>query len=272
MKALANIQGEPASPFDGIRRFREDGTEFWSARELMKLLGYSKWQHFSKNISKALASCRNAGNIDSEHFLPTTGRIESAAGRVGEGWSLSRYACYLVAMNSDPEKPEIAQAQQYFAAKTREAEVKIPELLDQVRLLELQIQLASAEANRDKENRKLMETRQTIVTLCPEHVQQKILGFTVVERIEYRDRVLDGNQLIRDGSTIDKGQTCHHLGLLTKAGKPDYKRLTGLLERLPSEAFELTAIIRDNSELRREWLPELERVLASSDHQLWMGE
>jgi BRO family, N-terminal domain len=112
------------SPFDSIRHFDENNKEFWTGRELQKLLGYSKWESFGKTIRKASFSCQNAGNPSSEHFFPITGRIESKAGRTAEDWKLTRFACYLVAQNGDPEKPEIAAAQSYFAIKTREAETQ----------------------------------------------------------------------------------------------------------------------------------------------------
>lgn len=107
------------SPFDSIRRFDENGKEYWIARELMKLLGYTKWERFGAKetqinrtsvIKKAIAACRNAGSSPDEHFnhFPTWGNTP-------ENWFLTRYACYLIAQNGDPEKPEIAAAQSYFA-------------------------------------------------------------------------------------------------------------------------------------------------------------
>jgi hypothetical protein len=115
------------SPFDSIRRFDEHGKEYWFARELMKLLGYTKWERFGASetqqnrtsvIKKAIAACRNAGSTAAEHFNCFPSR-----GNVPEDWQLTRYACYLIAQNGDPEKPEIAAAQSYFAIKTRQAEI-----------------------------------------------------------------------------------------------------------------------------------------------------
>jgi BRO family, N-terminal domain len=116
---------ENQSPFDSIRHSDEGGKEFWSARELMILLGYARWNEFAKVVKRSSISCGNSGNSIAEHFSGTTRRIESKAGRAGEDWKLSRFACYLIAQNGDPEKPEIAAAQSYFAIKTREAETRV---------------------------------------------------------------------------------------------------------------------------------------------------
>ena len=125
------VQNNSDSPFDSIRRFGEDGNEYWIARELMKLLGYTNWRRFGANessdnrtsvIKKAIAACKNSGSIYEEHFTHLTSRA-SGTGTLPEDWFLTRYACYLIAQNGDPEKAEIAAAQSYFALKTREAEV-----------------------------------------------------------------------------------------------------------------------------------------------------
>jgi hypothetical protein len=90
----------------------------------MSLLGYMKWQRFSDALDRAIAACKNAQNSVSEHFLPEAVKINKGAGRPQQDYRLSRYACYLVAMNGDSRKVEIAQAQTYFAIKTREAETQ----------------------------------------------------------------------------------------------------------------------------------------------------
>lgn len=119
------------SPFDAIRRFDENGKEYWIARELMKLLGYTNWRRFGANESsdgrtsvtkKAIAACKNAGSIPQEHFTHLPSR-SNGSGSLPEDWFLTRYACYLIAQNGDPEKQEIAMAQSYFATKTRQAEI-----------------------------------------------------------------------------------------------------------------------------------------------------
>jgi BRO family, N-terminal domain len=111
------------SPFDSI--LRVDGSkEYWLARELMPLLGYKRWERVPDVINRAMAACENSGNSVSEQFFEEARRINKGAGRPQQDYRLSRYACYLVAMNGDPRKAEIAQAQTYFAIKTMEAETQ----------------------------------------------------------------------------------------------------------------------------------------------------
>lgn len=111
-----------------------------------------------------------------------------------------------------------------------------------------------------------------MVTALPKPIADRILGVTEVKEIEYRDRIIHNDDLINDGSTILKGDLCHRYGILTKAGKPDYKRLNEILEELPGDAFQLTARIQDNRELLRDYLPELDQLVRNSNRQRWIGE
>lgn len=114
------MPSDGTSPFDAIRNVDSDGTEWWSARDLMTPLGYLRWERFADVIERAIASAQAADHPVEQAF--SRGR-EKGAGRPGIDYRLSRYAAYLVAMNGDPRKPEIAKAQTYFAVKTRQAEI-----------------------------------------------------------------------------------------------------------------------------------------------------
>ncbi len=108
------------------------GVECWSARDLQKLLGYTKWENFEKVIDKAKDSCRAAGESTFDHFPDVRKVIGAGKGARHEidDVLLTRYACYLTAQNGDSRKEEIAFAQNYFAVQTRRAELVEKRLLD----------------------------------------------------------------------------------------------------------------------------------------------
>lgn len=110
--------------FDHIRHVRADGSEFWSAREMGAMMGYADWRNLRDAVSRAMAACVNAGSNVDDAFTQVAQLV--AANNLGpqsrEDYELSRYGSYLVAMNGDPRKPEVAKAQAYFAIQTRVAE------------------------------------------------------------------------------------------------------------------------------------------------------
>jgi hypothetical protein len=126
------------SLFDSIRQTDEYG-EFWSARELMPMLGYDKWQRAIDVIDRATAALKLNEHKVSDHITGGGKMIQAGKGatRRIEDFRLSRLGCYMVAMSGDARKPEIACAHQYFAIKTREAETIIPSQNDRIRELEL---------------------------------------------------------------------------------------------------------------------------------------
>ncbi len=133
-------RGPHTSPFEAIRKVAEDGDEYWSARDLSKILGYAEWRNFTSAIEKAKEACENSGQAISDHFVETNKLIEAAKGarRKIEDYHLSRYGCYLLIQNADPSKPIVALGQTYFAVQTRRQELadelaSLPE--DRLRLL-----------------------------------------------------------------------------------------------------------------------------------------
>lgn len=113
------------SPFEQIRKVSEEGTEYWSARDLAKILGYTQYNKFTNVIEKAKEACRNSGQSVENHFTHTSEMVEigSGAKRKFNTVLLSRYACYLIIQNSDPAKPIVALGQTYFTVQTRRQEI-----------------------------------------------------------------------------------------------------------------------------------------------------
>jgi hypothetical protein len=121
------------SPFDSIRRIDANGNEYWLARELMKLMGYSRWENFVKSIEQAKENMEIAGDDISIHIADSTNMVKrtQGGGRNLEDFKLSRYAAYHTALACDGRKSEVALAKKYFVVKTRQAEIlenKLPEV------------------------------------------------------------------------------------------------------------------------------------------------
>lgn len=111
--------------FEQSRKIDENGNEFWTARDLAKILEYSEYRHFLPVITKAQESCQNSAHKASDHFEDILDMIATAKGasREVENIKLSRYACYLTVQNADPAKEIVALGQTYFATQTRLQEI-----------------------------------------------------------------------------------------------------------------------------------------------------
>ncbi len=138
--------------FEAHAQQTENGVDYWLARDVQHLLGYTEWRNFTAVINKAKTACELSGKSIADHFVEVNKMVDLGSGsqREVDDIMLTRYACYLIAQNGDPKKQEIAFAQTYFALQTRKAE-----------LIELRI----AEAERVSARRKLTETEKELSSL-----------------------------------------------------------------------------------------------------------
>ncbi|MCX7491506.1 phage antirepressor KilAC domain-containing protein [Corynebacterium sp. P6129] len=157
MTHLEPVGASDTSPFDTIKHTNHDGTEYWSARELMPLMGYDKWENFLKITQRAESSARNAGQGG---FSQIQEKLADG-GRPRTDYTLTRFAAYLVAMNGDPNKLEVARAQAYFAVRTREAETaKPPAELTRREILTMALEAEErAELEAERANRAELEAK-----------------------------------------------------------------------------------------------------------------
>ncbi len=124
---MNNIENYNEETFEKIKHIDEEGNEYWSARELGKILEYSEYRKFIPIIKKAMIACETSNQIINNHFVHVAEMVNigSNAQRKLDNYKLSRYACYLIAQNGDSRKKVIALAQTYFAIQTRKMELTI---------------------------------------------------------------------------------------------------------------------------------------------------
>ena len=121
---MSNLIAKEYKRFEEIKHVREDGSEFWSARELGPALDYVKWENFIKVIKRAMIACKNSGHKVAHDFPEVRKIVEAGAtSKPVLDYELSRYACYLIVQNGDPRKEVIALGQTYFAIQTYRQEV-----------------------------------------------------------------------------------------------------------------------------------------------------
>ena len=113
--------------FEQIKQVDENGNEFWSARELAKVLDYVEYRNFKPVIEKAKEACKNSGYDKDNHFVDFHEMVKIGSGAergFNDGIKLSRYACYLIVQSADPSKEVVALGQTYFAVQTRLQEIQ----------------------------------------------------------------------------------------------------------------------------------------------------
>jgi DNA-damage-inducible protein D len=192
------ILAGPSRNFEDIKKIDKNGAEYWEARELMPLLGYEKWQTAEELIARAARACVNSGQNLDDHFTGTSKMVKLGLNSIRKVVDnrLSRYACYLIAQNGDPNKPEIALAQTYFAIQTRKQEIFEQLSADEKRLF---IRQDVAD-----HNKKLMSTaKRAGVTKFGSFNNAGYLGLygMNLSEVERKKNIKKGELLDRAGST-----------------------------------------------------------------------
>lgn len=184
--------------FEAIKKIDENGVEYWEGRELMPLLGYSRWEAFEEVIVRAQKAALNSGQIVDNHFRQLTKLVDIGSGgkRAIKDWKLDRYACYLILQSGDPSKVQIAVAQTYFTVQTRRQEI-LENLPDAEKRLFIRGEVSN-------ENKKLFKTaKQAGVNnfgLFNDAGYRGLYGASLSE-VEARKGIKKGELLDRAGST-----------------------------------------------------------------------
>jgi len=136
-KEIAKTTGGHAAPFERIKRTNEANNEYWESRDLAEVLEYTQYRNFEAVIEKAKLACFNSGHRIEDHFADVSKMVEIGSGATREikGALLSRYACYLVIQNADPNKEIVAHGQTYFAIQTRRQELADEHIEENRRIL-----------------------------------------------------------------------------------------------------------------------------------------
>lgn len=245
----ADNMGSP-TPFDVYRQEREDGTEFWSARDLMGLMGYASWQRFENPLNRAMKAAENQKMDVSCAFNRSGKRVPAGDGYTEKtDYELTRFAAYLVAMNGDPNKPEVASAQAYFATRTRQAETQQPAQLTDEELLSRALMVANSKMER-LEAEKAEAVEQSEAALARAHVAE-------AEADESRPKAEAFDSFLRTDGTYYMGAVAKMLGM----GQNElFRRLrearvlipSGHLYNTPYRQFERHFLVRPHKHVNAE--------------------
>lgn len=236
------------TPFDVYRQEREDGTEFWSARDLMGLMGYSQWVTFENPLKRAMKAAENQ-NLQVEANFYRSLKVGTAGKMKQTDYELTRFAAYLVAMNGDPNKPEVASAQAYFATRTRQAETQQPAQLTDEELLSRALMVANSKMER-LEAEKAEAVEQSEAALARAHVAE-------AEADESRPKAEAFDSFMRTDGTYYMGAVAKMLGM----GQNElFRRLrearvlipSGHLYNTPYRQFERHFLVRPHKHVNAE--------------------
>lgn len=252
-----------------------------------QIAGYS-----DKGKGKRRLTSKSSFLVEGQDYLIEKGKVvfsqsgkSELSGRSGDKIVLSCDAFKHFCLMSETQ--EGRNIRQYFVEaekKWKLVQEVDPEFAAKVELINLQIELARIESQKEtaiatakQADLALVQYRGMVATNYPEPIQQKILGYQVVQETEYRDRIIKDDQLINDGSTTTKTELCRRYGMVTKSGSPDYRRLNHLIEQAglshKNEAWEETYSLKTNQQLKREFIPDLDKFFQTGTQRtLFLGE
>lgn len=268
MKSLTGSE----SIFDSIRRFDEQGNEFWLARELMSVLGYRKWERFASVVEIAKENLEAiAADVESHASL----YWEASGKTKRENYKLSRLASYHIALCCDSRGNEqVKLAKHYFAVKTREAETVIPAQSDRIRELELQLAIASQQ---NQANQAALESKKVDNAMLTMHGAPIVLALRgmsdqVIETEKKTLEVIDertGAKFYGMSGTQIKDLVAKKYGIKYKSGADVIRHLEAkdmghLVAQTPRRVL--------SDYIPEEFLDEAIKVLTDCDRQLLLGE
>lgn len=193
------------SPFDCIRHYDENGNEFWLARELMAIMGYSKWDAFLTAIERAIENMELAGdNVENN-----ASDYKEPSGKTNQerlNYRLSRYGAYMVALACDGRKKEVALAKKYFAVKTREAEVIIPQQNEALLLASIELEKLKLENENLRLKTNYMERRNAI---------QELHGVQMLALLDGDVKVIEKTEKVTETVICQNGRNVSFVGKST---------------------------------------------------------
>lgn len=271
--SIVPISADITALLDQWRQAQRNGEKFPVPFETAWVIaGYSR---------KDVAKRDGLSGLKPEKHFSTEKRKNGQRGRSKEIIMLSLDAFKHLCLMADTDEGEAIR--DYFIDAEEKWQITqqvAPQVANEVEMMHMKIELAKIEAQKEfaiaqakQADLQLVQFRHTIVSTTPEYVQQKVFGFSVVEKVEYRDRIVNNSgNILDDGSTVTKKELCQRLGFISKGGAPDYKRLNLYLDKLPHTAFDTVAYVQENRQLRRDWIANLEAMVRDSDRQYWLGE
>lgn len=267
---------------EGWLEQERQGVKFPADFELAwQIAGYSKKSNGKRKLLDQEYFVEGEDFLICEHRTP---HKDSSAYSTREAIKMTCDAFKEFCMLAKKEKGKAAR--KFFIAREKELSIiekSNPAIAIEAEAIRLQIELKQAEkdlelakAQSNASELVLLEKKENIVRLCPEPIQQKLLGYQVVEKVEYRDRTFVEEDLINDGSTVTKAFLCDRYGFKSKSGSPSYAVLNKFLSQIGADKdehlWDNTMTVRTNKQFKREHLDLLDRAFQSCSRQLFLGE